>query len=85
MVVGGNLLTFFILENILVFPVDTHAPPALLSILLVLKHEVGTKVLDALPLPADGDGVDHGEGVVVPEVEVLAMPWLWEVAVRSCN
>ena len=66
------------------FPVDRQTLPALLAVLLVLQHEVAPEVLDALPLLADG--VVHDlEGLVVAEVEVVAVPSSWEETGRTCR
>ena len=66
------------------FPVDRQTLPALLAVLLVLQYEVAPEVLDALPLLADG--VVHDlEGLVVAEVEVVAVPSSWEETARSCK
>ena len=64
------------------FSVHGHASPALLSILLVLHHEVAPEVLHAPPLALDA-GVCHQQGGVIAQVEILAMPRLREEAARS--
>jgi hypothetical protein len=68
-----NVLTFSILEHILVFSEDAHAPPALLPILLVLHDVLASQILHASPLPRNG-GVDNDEWLGVAQVEVLPMP-----------
>ena len=67
----------------MVFPEDAHAAPALLPVLLLVLYDVlAPQVLHAPPLPRDG-GVDDGEGLGVPQVEVLPVPGHWEKARAS--
>ena len=66
-------LTFSVLEHVLVFSEDGHAPPALLPVLLVLHDVLAPQVLHASSLPRDG-GVDNDERLGVAQVEVLPVP-----------
>ena len=76
------MLTFSVLEHVLVFSEDGHAPPALLPVLLVLHDVLAPQVLHASPLPRDG-GVDDDERLGVPQVEVLPVPTGRELAATS--
>jgi len=75
-------LTFSVLEHVLVFSEDGHAPPALLPVLLVLHDVLAPQVLHASPLPRDG-GVDDDEWLGVAQMEVLPVPSGRELAATS--
>ena len=66
------------------FSVDRQTLPAFLAVLLVLQDEVTAEVLHAPPLLTDGV-VHHLEGLVVAQVEVVAVPSSGEETTRSCN
>ena len=75
-------LTLFVRQDILVFPIDRHALPTPLSVLLVLQHEVAPEVLHTSPLLADAV-VDDVERSIVAEVEIFTMPSSGEETSRS--
>ena len=63
-------------------PVDRHALPASLPVLLVLQHEVAPEVLHASSLLTDAV-VHDAERRIVAEVEVFTMPSSGEETARS--
>ena len=82
MSLGVISLTLFVRQDILVFPIDRHALPAPLAVLLVLQHEVTPEVLHASPLLADAV-VHDVERRIVSEVEIFTLPSSGEETARS--
>lgn len=66
------------------FPEYVHAPPALLSILLIRHDVLAANTLDTLPLAADAAPI-HPQGDLESQVEILAMPRARDVTFGTLN